>query len=205
MQPRLVGRRFVLLVVTAVTVAIAPCPDTFAGEGPVDLVLLHGRIHTQDPERSVAQAVAIRGDTIVAVGRDSDVQALIGPKTRIVDLHGRVVLPGIIDAHTHPAQSAQDLGKCSLHDRLMTPELVKTEVAHCLEQEAPVHPLWFEVVGVNVSTLSLTRQQLDEMLPQRPLLLVDASGHTLFANSAALEAADVDAKTKDPAGGAHRT
>src|SRR6185312_14715262 len=98
-------------------------------------------------------------------------------------------------------QSAQDLGKCSLHDRMMTPALVKTEVAHCLEQEQTGHPMWFEVVGFDVSKLILTRHQLDEMLPQRPLLLVDASGHTLFANSAALEAAHVDGHTKDPTGG----
>ena len=201
MQLRLAGGRFGLLVVALLTVGIALGRNTFAGEGPADLVLLHGQIHTEDPNRSVAQALAVRGSNIVAVGSDADVRALVGPKTRVVDLRGRVVLPGIIDAHTHPAQSAQDLGKCSLHDRLVTPELVKTEVAHCLEQEAPDHSRWFEVVGVNVSKLSLTRRQLDEMLPQRPLLLVDASGHTLFANSAALEAAHVDAHTKDPAGG----
>src|SRR5262249_28824833 len=90
---------------------------------------------------------------------------------------------------------------CNLHDRMMPPEALKTEVARCLAQEPPDHALWFEVVGVNTSQLKLTRQQLDQMLPHRPLLLEDASGHTLFANSAALEAALVDASTKDPAGG----
>src|ERR1700757_1071498 len=173
-----------------------------ASEGPrADLVLLHGRIHTEDPKRSVAQALAVRGSIIVAVGSDAEVSALAGPKTERVDLRGRVVLPGIIDAHIHPAESAQDLGKCNLHDRMMSPEALRTEVAHCLAQEPRDHPPWFEVVSVNVSNLELTRQQLDQMLPHRPLLLEDASGHTLFANSAALQAAHVDASTRDPAGG----
>jgi predicted amidohydrolase YtcJ len=76
-----------------------------SAEPPADLVLLHGRIHTEDPNRSVAQALAVRGDMIVAVGSDADVSAFVGPQTHIVDLRGRVVLPGIIDAHIHPAES----------------------------------------------------------------------------------------------------
>lgn len=201
MRVRGVARRVVLLGIAQLSVTFALYVNAFAGEPPADFILMHGRIHTEDVNRSVAQALAVRGNTIEAVGTDRDVSVLVGPQTHVVDLRGRVVLPGMIDAHTHPAQSAQDLGKCSLQDRLMTPEILKTEVAHCLAQEPPDHPHWLEVVGVNVSKLTLTRQQLDQMLSQRPLLLVDASGHTLFANSAALEAAHVDSATKDPTGG----
>ncbi|MBV8403306.1 MAG: amidohydrolase [Gammaproteobacteria bacterium] len=172
-----------------------------AGPEAADLILLHGRIHTMDPGRSVVQALAARGNTLIAIGSDAEVSALAGPQTQVVDLRGRVVLPGIIDAHTHPAEGAQDLGKCSLHDRLLGPEAVKREVARCLAQEPADHPPWFEVVGVNVSNLELSRQQLDQMLSHRPLLLEDASGHTVFANSAALEAARIDATTRDPTGG----
>jgi predicted amidohydrolase YtcJ len=187
----------------ALTSLLVLVPDHLAAsaEPPADLVLLHGRIHTEDPNRSVAQALAIRGNSIVAVGTDAEVSAYAGPQTHSVDLRGRVVLPGMIDAHIHPAESAQNLGKCNLHDRMMSPETLRTEVARCLAQEPRDHPLWFEVVSVNVSNLKLTRRQLDQMLPHRPLLLEDASGHTLFANSAALDAAHVDASTKDPAGG----
>ena len=180
---------------------LASTSSAQSAEPPADLVLLHGRIHTIDSNHSVVQALAVRGNTIVFVGRDADAKAFVGPRSHLVDLHGRVVLPGMIDAHTHPAQSAQDLGKCNLHDRMMTARVLEQEVAHCRAEESPDHPPWFEVVGVNVSNLELTRQQLDQMLPHRPLLLEDASGHTLFANSAALEAAHIDASTKDPAGG----
>src|SRR5690348_7539932 len=85
-----------------------------------DLLLLHGRIHTQDARRSIVQALAVRGDLIIAVGSDREVSALATRQTRIIDLKNRIVLPGMIDAHTHPAQSAQDLGKCNLQDQLMS-------------------------------------------------------------------------------------
>src|ERR1035438_4350615 len=93
-----------LLLCAALAAADVPAPD---------LVLLHGRIHTEDPGRTVAQAMAIRGNTIAAVGTDQTVSALIGPKTRTIDLGGRLVLPGMIDAHTHPAESAQEGGQGS--------------------------------------------------------------------------------------------
>ena len=190
------GRALLLLAILVPALAVAT-----SEQPPADLVLLHGRIHTEDPGRSVAQALAVRGNTIVAVGSDHEVSALVGRDTRVVDLRGRVTLPGIIDAHTHPATSAQDLDKCNLNDRLMDPAVLKAAVAACLAREPAKQPAWFEVAGVNVSNLTLTRQQLDQMLPQRPLLLEDASGHTLFANSAALAAARLDARTKDPPGG----
>jgi predicted amidohydrolase YtcJ len=75
---------------------------------PADLVLFHGNIHTQDSNRSVVQALAIRGNTIVAVGTAEFVSGLIGPKTQMVDLAGRTALPGIIDAHTHPPRARRN-------------------------------------------------------------------------------------------------
>ena len=91
------------MVALALTVAA-----TAAAQAPADIAWLHGRIHTEDAHHSVAQAIAVRGNTIIAVDTDQAVTALIGPQTRIVDLRGRVVLPGIIDAHTHPAEGARD-------------------------------------------------------------------------------------------------
>jgi len=172
-----------------------------AADPPADLVWLHGNIHTEDPSRSIAQALALRGNTIIAVGTDQAVSAWVGPKTRTVDLGGRLVLPGIIDAHTHPAESAQEFGKCSLDDQLLTPAQVKAQVARCLQEKPVDRTLWFEVVQVNPSGLTLTLTDLDGMLAERPLLLNDADGHTVWANSAALKAARISAATQDPAGG----
>lgn len=189
--------RYFLGVLSSMTLALA-AP---AAPAPADLVLLHGKIHTEDANRSVAQALAIRGNTIVAVGTDQSIAAFVGPGTRSIDLGGRVVLPGIIDAHTHPAESAQDLGKCSLDDKPLAPPEIKSRVAACLKGRPGERSQWFEVVMVNPSGLTLTAADLDAMLADRPMLLSGSDGHTVWANSAALTLAHITAATQDPAGG----
>jgi predicted amidohydrolase YtcJ len=172
-----------------------------AADPQADLVLIHGNIHTQDSGRSVVQAMALRGNTIVAVGTDQAIGALAGPNARTIDLHGRLVLPGIIDAHTHPAEGSEDLGKCSLDDKMLSPSEVKVRVAQCLKEHPVDAGRWFEVVHVNPSGLTLTLGDLDSMLADHPLLLDGSDGHTVWANTAAMKAARIDAATKDPAGG----
>lgn len=172
-----------------------------AAPAPADLVLLHGKIHTEDAGRSVVQALALRGNTIVGIGTDQDISAFVGASTRKVDLDGRVVIPGIIDAHTHPAQSAQDLGKCSLDDKALKPSAIKRRVAACLKAWPRERTLWFETVMVNPSGLTLSLTELDSMLSDRPLLLIGSDGHTVWANSQALNLAHISAATEDPAGG----
>jgi len=172
-----------------------------AAPAPADLVLVHGMIHTEDAGRSVVQALAVRGNTIVAVGTDQAIDAFVGQNTRKVDLGGRVVLPGIIDAHTHPAQSAQDLGKCSLEDKALAPADIKSRVAACLKDQPGGRAQWFEVVMVNPSGLTLSLADLDSILADRPMLLIGSDGHTVWANSPALSLAHITAGTVDPAGG----
>src|SRR6185437_10084752 len=172
-----------------------------AAAAPADLVLLDGKIHTEDAGRSVVQAMAVRGNAILAVGTDEAVRALAGPATRTVHLGGRVVLPGIIDAHTHPAQGSQDLGKCSLEDKEITPADLETRVAKCLAEHPGGKADWFEAVAVNPSGLKLSLADLDSILSDRPMLLSGSDGHTAWANSAALKLAHITAATKDPDGG----
>ncbi len=172
-----------------------------AAPAPADLVLLHGKIHTEDAGRSVAQALAVRGNSIVAVGTDQEVSALAGPSTRKVDLGGRVVLPGIIDAHVHPAESAQDFGKCSLEDKALKPSEIKARVAACLKNQPGERGQWFEAIMVNPSGLTMSLADLDSMLPDRPLMLTGADGHTVWVNSAVLKLTKITAATQDPAGG----
>jgi predicted amidohydrolase YtcJ len=172
-----------------------------AAPASADLVFLNGKIHTEDANRSIVQALAVRGNTIAVIGTDQAVSALIGPGTRKVDLGGRIVLPGIVDAHTHPAQSAQDLGKCSLEDQTLTVREIKRRVAACLKQQPGARTHWFEVIMVNPSGLTLSLADLDSMLADRPLLLNGSDGHTVWANSPVLNLAHITAATKDPPGG----
>jgi predicted amidohydrolase YtcJ len=188
-------------IVIACAAGLALSAVASAENAPADLILLHGRIHTEDAKRGVAQGLAVRGNTIIAVGTDHEISAWAGPGTRTLDLAGKVVLPGIIDAHTHPAESAQDFKKCDLGDHMITPEALKTQVAACLKTHPADKNLWFEVVQVNPSGLTLTLRDLDSMLPGLPMLLTGSDGHTVWANSAALRAAHINAATKDPPGG----
>jgi hypothetical protein len=146
-------------------------------------------------------ALVIRGNTILLADTDAAARRAAGPNARVVDLGGRSVLPGLIDAHIHPAQSAQDLGKCSLEDRTMSPSALREAVRQCA-QATPGNPaLWYEVTMVNASALTLSLADLDAMLPGRPLLLESADGHTVWANSAALAGAGISTATRDPVGG----
>jgi predicted amidohydrolase YtcJ len=79
-----------------------------------DVLLRNGKIYTADPARSIRQAIAIKGNTIVAVGDDDEVAPLIGGATTVVDLKGKLVLPGLIDTHIHPILGAVNGAKCSL-------------------------------------------------------------------------------------------
>src|SRR5215475_11651405 len=106
---------------------------SYAADTP-ELVFTNARIHTQDAAHRVVSALAVRGNSILATGSDSDMRALAGAHTRIVDLGGRVVLPGLIDAHIHPAQSAPDLDKCNLHDRELDAAGVKAAIAQCMKE-----------------------------------------------------------------------
>ena len=188
------------MILAAVAVLWMTAGTAMAADQP-DVVLLHGKIHTEDSGRTVVQALALRGNTIIAVGTDAMIGALAGPATRTVELGGRVVLPGIIDAHTHPAQSAQDLGKCSLEDRAVTPVEVRARVAACLRRQPGDRARWFEAVSVNPSGLTLTLKDLDAILSDRPMLFSGSDGHTVWVNSAALQAAHITSATPDPAGG----
>jgi predicted amidohydrolase YtcJ len=189
--------RVLLVLVWALVLRCAAA----AAPPPADLVLLHGKIHTEDARRSVAEAMALRGNGIVAVGTDEAIAAFIGPSTQQVDLAGRVVLPGIIDAHTHPAESSQDFGKCNLEDVMLTLVDLERRVAACLQTHPVGHDQWFDAVNVNQSGLTLALKDLDAILPDRPMLLESADGHTVWANSAALALAHITSASKDPSGG----
>ena len=173
-------------VVAVAAFPLLSSPAGAAPEQPADVVIRHARIHTEDRARSVAEALAIRGNAIVAVGSDEAVKPLTGPRTRVIDLGGRVVLPGLIDAHTHPAQSAQDLGKCSLGDEQLTVAAAQAKIGRCLKENPGDPKSWFEVVQVNPSSLDLTARDLDRVLPDRPLVLFGTDGHTIWANGKAI-------------------
>ncbi len=172
--------------------ALAACGP---GEPPADLVLAGGRVYTVEADRSWAEAVAVRGDRIVRVGSDAEIRRLAGPATRVVDLKGRLVLPGFNDGHTHFLEGSLGLEQVDLTGAATLPEIQERVRRHAAEH--PDEP-WILGFGWLYSTFPgrlPTRQDLDAAESARPAFLYSYDGHSGWANSKALEAAGIDART----------
>ncbi|MGA5360305.1 amidohydrolase [Streptomyces purpurascens] len=168
--------------------------------GPADLVFTGGPVHTVDPARSRATTVAVRGGRIAAVGHD-EVRELIGPRTEVVDLAGKLLLPGFQDAHVHPLGAGIELGQCHLGDTVDPAEYLRRIRAYADE-----HPdaEWITGGGWSLEAFpggSPTAAALDAIVPDRPVFLPNRDHHGAWVNSRALERAGIDARTPDPADG----
>ncbi|MFF4017342.1 amidohydrolase [Streptomyces sp. NPDC001843] len=168
--------------------------------GPADLVLTGGPAHTVDAARSRATAVAVRGGRITAVGHD-EVHELIGPGTEVVDLAGKLLLPGFQDAHVHPQGAGLELGLCHLGDTVDPTEYLRRIRAYADE-----HPdaEWITGGGWSMEAFpggSPTAADLDAVVPHRPVFLPNRDHHGAWVNSRALQRAGIDARTPDPVDG----
>ncbi|MFF5363026.1 amidohydrolase [Streptomyces scabiei] len=168
--------------------------------GPADLVLTGGPVHTVDPARSRATAVAVRGGRIIAVGHD-EVHALVGPGTEVVDLAGRLLLPGFQDAHVHPQGAGLELGACHLADTSDPAEYLRRIRAYA---DARPDAAWITGGGWSLESFpggTPTAAALDAVVPDRPVFLPNRDHHGAWVNTRALERAGIDARTPDPADG----
>ncbi|MFJ5710630.1 MULTISPECIES: amidohydrolase [unclassified Streptomyces] len=165
-----------------------------------DLVFTRGPVLTLDPARSRATSLAVTGDRITAVGHD-EVRELIGPGTEVVDLTGKLLLPGFQDSHIHAVGGGTELAECDLTGSV--------DVAQYLErirEYAEAHPDREWITGGGWSMESFeggmpTRALLDSVVPDRPVLLSNRDHHGAWANTRALELAGLTAATPDPADG----
>jgi predicted amidohydrolase YtcJ len=165
---------------------------------PADLVFRGGTVRTADPDRPAARAVAVRAGRIVFVGDEAGLRPWIAATTRVVDLRGGALLPGLHDSHVHPAKHGADLDDCLLHDDT-TLTLVAAHVARCA-RERPGAP-WLRGAGWQPQLFpdaNPGRALLDSLVPDRPAYLVSADVHAAWANSRALAAAGITAATPDP-------
>ncbi len=153
-----------------------------------DIIITNAKVLTQDPRKRSAEAIAIAGKRIVKVGRSRDVLALKSRKTRVIDANGHTVLPGFIEAHAHLFAGAADLANLD-----MTGASGVAELKQRFDAYAATNPGDGIVVGnqVNYTVISeseaLTRQHLDQVSPQRPLIVFAPDHHTAWANTTALE------------------
>jgi predicted amidohydrolase YtcJ len=175
---------------------------------PADLVLLNGKVVTVDEDIGEVEAVAVRGHEIAALGTSADIEALVGPDTRVIDLDGRLAIPGFIEGHGHfmglgRAQMILDLTTAASWDDIVA--MVGQAAAEAgpgewIEGRGWHQEKWTEVPQPSVDGAPL-HASLDGASPDNPVLLGHASGHAAFANGLALELAGIDASTPDPDGG----
>jgi predicted amidohydrolase YtcJ len=171
------------------------------GGSAADLVFVNGAVYTVDAARSWAQAVAVREGRIAAVGTDAAIRPSIDAHTEVIDLAGRMLLPGFQDAHVHPVYAGIDMLQCDLHD-LTT----KDEYLGAISAYAAANPDAAWILGGGWSMEVFPRgcpakEDLDAILPDRPVFLPNRDGHSAWVNSKALELAGVTAETLDPADG----
>ena len=181
------------------TPTITPTPSL---EGPADLVLLNGKVITVDAADTIAQAVAIKNGRIQAVGSDEAIRALVGPDTETVDLAGRSLTPGLIDAHNH----FQVMGLMNgYYVPLMPPEVrtlaeLQAKLQETVAQTPPGEWVKGYYLGLAEGRLP-TRHDLDPISSEHPIWLMQQGGHYGSANSLALQIAGITADTPNPPGG----
>src|SRR5919198_2576403 len=171
-----------------------------AAPGTPDLIL-RGAIYTMDPGAQWAEAVAVRNGRITSVGSADDIHELAGPRTRVVDLGDRLVVPGFQDAHVHPPEAGLELMRCSLHDGTGPDDYLEKIRAY-----AAAHPEEEWILGGGWALDHFPggtplRTALDGVVPDRPVFFPNRDGHGAWVNTRALELAGIGPGTADPPDG----
>jgi len=168
-----------------------------------DLILKGGTVYSMDTQGNRHSAIALAGNAILAVGNDSDVALYQTDATTVIDLAGRIVFPGFIDTHIHTMDTLP-----LLNGVMLSPGQSAEEVLTAIAAHAQRYPDQNPVLGSGFLARAFgidgpTAAQLDAVVPDRPALIIDEGGHTAWANSLALAAANITASTPDPVPGAH--
>jgi predicted amidohydrolase YtcJ len=194
-----------LLTKFGLTLALVPALGWSAT--PPDTIYFDGYVYTVDSHDSVQQALAVRDGRIVYVGTDAGAKALAGPSTHLVDLHGRMLMPGLVDGHMHPQEGGIQLLKCNLNYERLTVARFQVRIQACLDKSQDHEPdQWLEVVNwfqqdMLPAGVAVTHETLDALKTKRPIAVMSSFGHSVLANKRALQLGHVDASTPDPVGG----
>ncbi|MBV7490303.1 amidohydrolase [Pseudomonas sp. PDM30] len=180
------------------------------GAAPADTVMRNGYVYTVDGQNSVQQAIAISGGKIVYVGSDAGVDGYIGKQTQLIDLAGRMLMPGFVDAHMHPGDGGRAMTLCDLKYQTMTRAQFQASIQACLDAEKDKGPdVWLEVgswdrMGMTGLDGDADKSTLDALKTQRPIQVRSTDFHTVLTNSRGLELAGINKNTADPEDGKYR-
>ena len=178
-------------------------------ESKADLVLLDGKVVTVDSHQPQAEAVAVQGETIVAVGTSEEIRAWVGEQTEVIDLQGQLMIPGFIEGHAHfvglgESKMMLDLKTAKSWDDVVNQvetAVSKTPPGQWIVGRGWHQEKWTQPPSPNVEGYP-TGAAMNKVSPNHPVLLVHMSGHLAFANEYAMRLAGIDDETPDPAGGA---
>jgi predicted amidohydrolase YtcJ len=196
------------LLAAVATVAQVSTQSQVPQPSPATLVLRNGSIVTADDARPTAQAMAVNGDTIVALGSNAEIARYVGPNTQVIDLAGQMAMPGFVEGHGH----FNGIGQAKLGLELMSTTSWEQIVGMVRDAAAKARPgqwivgrgwhqeKWTSVPQPNVAGFPL-HEALSAASPNNPVVLTHASGHASFANAKAMELSNLTAKTVAPAGG----
>jgi len=166
-----------------------------------DQVFINGAVYTVDRQHPWAQAVAVCEGEIIFVGDNRTAETMAGSRTQVIDLNGKMMLPGFHDVHVHLYDGGMQSLQCDLWDCQTADEVINRVKTYTHDRVGGARE-WIQCVGLQKTcTAGLNCHILDTLLPERPLYIRTFDGHSCLANSKALEIAGIDRDTSDPPGG----
>ncbi|MGX5174883.1 amidohydrolase [Aliikangiella sp. IMCC44653] len=205
-------RHLILSLITIVSLSACKTPSLEALEPAQSqtlnknttskLALINGNIYTVNSDLPWAEAIVVENNKIIFVGTDDEATALIDDSTQVIDLKGKMAMPGIHDTHLHPLEAGSQRVTCILgnNDSL---NLLKSKISDCVNNQN--NDSWLLGWGHSLTTLLDSQQSpraiLDEIESQKPIAIMEATSHSVWVNSAALALAKIDATTPQPIGG----
>ncbi len=198
------GIRVCLLALLATMLLMAILSASGQGTpAPADIVITNARVYTVNAKQPWAQAIAIRGEKIVAVGSAAEIARYRSATSKVIDAGGKLVLPGFTDCHIHFLDGSLSLQRIHLDDAQNIPEIQRLVKEYA--DEHPKQP-WVLGRGWQYSSVGPTnlpdKKYLDEIIPDRPVYLESYDGHTWWANTKAMQLAGIKKDTANPPGGA---
>jgi len=185
----------------------AVCGQAWSAPAAADTVYQNGYVYTVDKQDSVQQALAVRAGHIVYVGGNAGALKLAGKGTRVIDLHGRMLMPGLIDGHMHPQSGGSRLLNCSLDYEPLTVPQFQARIQACIDKDGVRDPQrWLVVVnwfqqGMRPDGVAMSAATLDALRTDRPIIVRSSFGHSALLNTKGIATAKIARATPDPAGG----
>ncbi len=166
-------------------------------------VFTQGNIYTVNSKHPWAESVAIKNGEIIYVGDDASIDKYIGEQTEVINLQGKMMMPGIHDVHIHPLESGSDATHFALDENEFNVENYLDDIAHAAS--ANPNATWLIGYGHTIEALLASQRSpkdiLDEAVPDRPVIIMEQTSHSMWVNSKALELANITSESSDTVGG----